>query len=110
VGRELNALTSPSIPTTEAVKCLDCEVVFSSRNGSCPKCASVIGLVPVETDAPAKEIARLRDREAWVTAAFLQIAIGLHDAEFKAKVAKKALAYLRGDAEMIDTHPQEQVQ
>lgn len=90
-------LPGPSIPTSEAVECLDCRVIFSGREVACPKCGSVLGLVPVETTAPASEIARLKDREAWVVAALMQIAHGSHGADFKANAAKHALASLQYD-------------
>lgn len=90
----MNSLPGPSISLDEAVQCIDCRCIFSSRSGSCPRCAAVLGIVPVETTAPAREIARLRDREAWCTAALLQIAHGSHSRFFKSHLAKRTLAML----------------
>lgn len=90
-------LPGPSFPLAEAVYCADCLVCFSSREVACPKCAAVVGIVPLESTAPGREIARLRDREAMLTAALTQIGNGYHSREFKAGVARKALAYLASE-------------
>lgn len=90
----MSAPTGYSIRLAELVACADCRVAFRGKETACPGCGAVIGIYPVETDAPAKEIGRLRDREAWITAALIQIANGYQSKEFKAGAARKALAFL----------------
>lgn len=86
----------PSFPLAEALVCADCKVVFSCRDLGCPKCGgSPLAAVRVDTDAAAKAISRLKEELFLAEAAFLQIARGLHDSEFKKRMAEKAIAAIR---------------